>query len=87
MINVRLARGLRPLGGHELCRCVREAADVRGGLQHVYAEIGGEGAELVLFLTAASQTAAHAAARRIMTRSLSAEPLRGWALRPAVVDF
>ncbi|MFJ6985032.1 MULTISPECIES: hypothetical protein [unclassified Streptomyces] len=86
MINVRLARGVRPLDDRELRRSVRAVAGERDGLQHVYAEVGAEGAELVLFVTATSQAAAHAAARRVVSRSLRGESLRGWAIREAVCD-
>jgi hypothetical protein len=86
MINVRLARGLRTLDDGELRRSVREVAGVQDGLQHVYAEVGTDGAELVLFVTAATQAAAHAAARRVVTRSLTGESLRGWVIREFVAD-
>ncbi|WP_449342103.1 hypothetical protein [Streptomyces aurantiogriseus] len=81
MINVRLARGLRPLDDGELRRSVRDVAGDQDGLQHVYAEVGADGADLVLFVTASTQAAAHAAARRVVTRFLKVESLRGWVIR------
>ncbi|MFH8800529.1 hypothetical protein ACH4F6_13170 [Streptomyces sp. NPDC017936] len=86
MINVRLARGLRSLDDGELRRSVREVAGAQDGLQHVYAEVGVDGADLVLFFTAATQAAAHAAARRVVMRSLRGESLRGWVIRESVPD-
>jgi hypothetical protein len=84
MIYVRLARGLRPLDDRELHRSVRAVADSQDGVQHIYAEVGAEGADLVLFVCASTQAAAHAAARRVVTRSLRVESLRGWAIRDSV---
>ena len=76
MINVRLVPGLRPLDGRELRRSVLGA----------YAEVGADGADLVLFVSASTQAAAHAAARRVVTRSLRVESLRGWVIQDFTGD-
>ena len=86
MINVRLVPGLRPLDGRELRRSVRAVAGTQDGGQPVYAEVGADGADLVLFVSASTQAAAHAAARRVVTRSLRVESLRGWAIRDFTGD-
>lgn len=86
MINVRLMPGPGPLDDRELRRSVREVAGIQDGVQHVYAEVGADGADLVLFVSASTQAAAHAAARRVVTRSLRVESLRGWAIRDSAGD-
>ncbi|MFC9292159.1 hypothetical protein [Streptomyces sp. NPDC057052] len=86
MINVRLARGRRPLDERELCRSVSAVAGSRDGVQHIYAEVGAGGADLVLFVSASTQAAAHASVRRVVTRSLRGESLRGWEIRESVGD-
>ncbi|MGV9559909.1 hypothetical protein [Streptomyces sp. NPDC003522] len=83
---MRLAPGARPLDDRELRRSVRAMAGSRDGVQHIYAEVGADGADLVLFVSASTQAAAHAAARRVVTRSLRVESLRGWAIRESVAD-
>lgn len=86
MINVRLAPGLRPLDDRELRRSVRAVVGTQDGVQHVYAEVGADGADLVLFVSASTQAAAHAAARRVVARSLRVESLRGWVIRDCTND-
>ncbi|MFE9678265.1 hypothetical protein ACFYO5_29850 [Streptomyces sp. NPDC006259] len=86
MINVRLARGLRPLDDRELRRSVRAVAGSQDGVQHIYAEVGADGADLVLFVSASTPAAAHAAARRVVARFLRVDSLRGWAIRESAGD-
>ncbi len=78
IVSLRLLRGATVVDYRQVRRAVYRAASPADGLQHVYVQDDFEGADVVLFVSAANGTSAAALAKRIVRRCLAADELLGW---------
>jgi hypothetical protein len=78
IVSLRLLRGTTVVDYRQVRRAVYRAARPADGLQHVYVQGDFEGADVVLFVSAADGDRAAARAARIVHRSLTDDELLGW---------